>query len=436
MPISTNAAQLFKGFSKLNRRDRLAKLVEMGALTSDDVTFLNMSAGLDPELAEHFIENVVGYFPLPLGIAAHFCIDGVNRAIPMAVEETSIIAAASKTAKWVNQHGTLTTAIEGSGTIGQIQLNKVDDPDLFEQTVLRNKAFLIDSANRDIAAGLVKRGGGVRDLQIRKLPRPDGAIMVVCHVIVETCDAMGANIVTQVCEFLKTTLYDLTQVPAHIAIISNLPDCKLTTCEIRLPNIDPALAEGIVEASLFASCDPYRAATHNKGVLNGIDPILVATGNDWRAVEAAIHAYASRDGQYRPITQWSQEDNTLVGRLKAPLPVATVGGVTRLHPTAKCCLRILDVTHANELSRIIAAVGLVQNLGALRALSTVGLTQGHMRLHISNLTIEAGAKGAEIPQVKKRLEELLALTKRITLTHAMEILKELRQRKKTINADN
>lgn len=431
MTLTAQAATLFNGFSKLNRRDRLAKLVEMRALTPDDVTFLNMSTGLNPDLAENFIENVIGYFQLPLGVATHFCIDGRYRVIPMAVEETSIIAAASKTAKWINKrHGTITTTLHGSGTIGQIQCQRVADPDAFTQTILRNKAYLIHLANQEIAAGLVRRGGGMRDIQVRQLTRPDGDTMIVCHVIVDTCDAMGANIVTQLCEFLKTPIYDLTQQRANIAIISNLPDCRLTQCHIRIPNLEPDFVAGITEAALFAECDPYRAATHNKGILNGIDPILIATGNDWRAVEAAVHTYATRKQTCRTITRWIAEDDgtTLIGTLEAPLPVATVGGVTRLHPTAKLSLRLLDIQHADELSRIIAAVGLVQNLGALTALSTVGLTQGHMRLHISNLTIEAGAKGAEIPLLKKRLEEILALRKRISLSHAVDALKELRQR--------
>ncbi|MCD6055265.1 MAG: hypothetical protein K0R12_227 [Gammaproteobacteria bacterium] len=431
MTLSTRSKTLFDGFSKLNRRERLSRLVEMGALSPDDVTFLNMSSGLNPDLAENFIENVMGYFQLPLGVAAHFHIDGRNYAIPMAVEETSIIAAVSKMAKWVRKHGTITTEIKGSGTIGQLQLSRVASPLQFEQTLLRNKDFLIHSANQDIAAGLVRRGGGVRDIEVRKIKRPDLETMIVCHVHVETCDAMGANIVTQVCEFLKTPIYDLTGEMADIAIISNLPDCKLTQATICIPAVDPVLAEGLVEASLFAECDPYRAATHNKGVLNGIDPVLIATGNDWRAVEAAVHAYAARSGQYRPITRWVMEGKSLVGTFEAPLPVGIVGGVTRLHPTAKMCLKMLNIKHADELSRIAAAVGLVQNLGALTALSTVGLTEGHMRLHISNLTIEAGAKGAEIPLVKKQLEEILSLRKRISASHAIEVLKELRERTRT-----
>ncbi|NKB47632.1 MAG: hydroxymethylglutaryl-CoA reductase, degradative, partial [Legionellales bacterium] len=201
---------------------------------------------------------------------------------------------------------------------------------------------------------------------------------------------------------------------------------KLAHAQVVIHDIDPQLGDRLQEASLFAETDPYRAATNNKGVLNGIDPILIATGNDWRAVEAGIHAYACQDQQYRSITHWRVHDNQLIGSFSAPISVGTVGGVTQLHPTAQLCLRMLGVEHADHLARIIAAVGLVQNLGALRALTTEGIIQGHMRLHIDNLTLSAGAHADEIPMLKKRLEELLAIRKRITLSNAIEILKELR----------
>ena len=418
----------FDGFSKLNRHQRLAKLVQMGVLNQADVDFLNDHTGLDAELAEHFIENVIGYFQLPLGVGVNFCIDGKDYTIPMAVEETSIVAAISKMAKWINaHHGTITTMIKGSGTIGQLQWRYVNDPEQFEPCILANKHTLIESVNCDIASGLVRRGGGVRDILVRKLKRPDQKTMIVCHIHVDTGDAMGANIVTQICEYLKKPISELTGETANIAIISNLPDCRLTRCEIRIANVDRSIAEGLVEASLFAECDPYRAATHNKGTLNGIDPLLIATGNDWRAVEAAIHAYAARNGHYQPITRWTIDEGELLGVFEAPLPLGIVGGVTKLHPTAKLCLKMLNIQHADELSRIAAAVGLVQNLGALMALSTVGLTQGHMRLHISNLIMEAGASKTEAPELKKRLKKLLKEKKRISLSDAVATLTTLRQ---------
>jgi hydroxymethylglutaryl-CoA reductase len=211
-----------------------------------------------------------------------------------------------------------------------------------------------------------------------------------------------------------------------MCILSNLVDTKVTRARVVLRNVDPELGKKIEEASLFAQQDPYRAATNNKGVLNGIDPILIATGNDWRAVEAGVHAYAARDGQYRSITVWKMQGNDLVGVFEAPIVVGTVGGVTKLHPTAQLCLNMLDVESASHLSRICAAVGLVQNLGALNALTTVGIIEGHMKLHIKNLTLGAGALEKEVPLVQKRLEEILVLTKRISLSNAVEVLREIR----------
>jgi len=251
--------------------------------------------------------------------------------------------------------------------------------------------------------------------------------MAVIHIHADTCDAMGANIIIQICEFLKDPVEHLTGETVTMCILSNLNDTKLTHSKVTIHNVDADLGQKIQEASIFAHTDPYRAATNNKGVLNGIDPVLIATGNDWRAVEAGIHAYAARDGQYRSITQWRYQDGDLIGELSAPIIVGTVGGMTRLHPTASLCLRMLGAESANELSRIIATVGLVQNLGALRALITLGFTEGHMKLHITNLTLSAGATGDEIPLLKKRLEEWLAFHKRITLSNAIEILQKLRE---------
>ncbi len=428
MALSDKAGELFQGFSKLSRKERLARLIEMGALQADDVRFLNNSQGLDASLAENFIENVIGYFPMPLGVATNFCIDGDDYVIPMAVEETSIIAAASKTAKWIRQSGEITTSTLNNEAIGQIQIGKIKDYEKFERTITTNKEFLIESANLDVAKGLVARGGGIRDLTLRKLPRGDGGHMAVIHIMVDTCDAMGANIVNQICEFLKAPLENLSGESVTMCILSNLVDTKLTQAKVVVRNIDPELGHALSEASIFAEQDPYRAATNNKGVLNGIDPILLATGNDWRAVEAGVHAYATQDGQYRSITRWRMQDNDLVGTLTAPIIVGTVGGMTKLHPTAQLGLRLLGVSHANNLARICAAVGLVQNLGAIRALSTVGIIQGHMKLHIANLTMEAGAEADEVPILKKRLEEILHLRKRISLSNAIEILKELRSK--------
>ncbi len=434
--MEKSLADIFKGFSKLNREERLRALLETGLLQESDIHFLANGGLKEFTLAEKFIENVIGYFQLPLGVATHFHIDNKDVLIPMAVEETSIVAAASKTAKWVRENGFIFTEVVGSEIIGQIQCAQVKNFTKFSEVLLRNKSALIESANSEVAFGLVRRGGGVKDIQVRSLPRPDGGTMAVVHVYMDPCDAMGANIINQVCEFLKEPIERLTGDKVTMCILSNLVDSKITRATVTLQNLDPELMEKIQEASLFAQLDPYRAATNNKGVLNGIDPILIATGNDWRAVEAGIHAYASRDGQYRSITKWNRVGNNLVGIFEAPLIVGTVGGVTTLHPTASMCLRLLNVSSANELSRIIAAVGLVQNLGALRALTTVGIIEGHMKLHIKNLSLGAGARENEIPELQKKLEEILFTRKRISLSHAVEALKEMRDQKLTVGLYN
>ena len=417
---------IFKGFSKLDRDQRLKALLETGLLEKEDIEFLKKGGLQDFSLGENFIENVIGYFQIPLGVATNFNIDGKDFVIPMAVEETSIVAAASKTAKWVRENGSIETCMIGQDIIGQIQVAKVKNPDNFKRKILAQKNDLIDQANREVAFGLVRRGGGVTDISLRTIPRPDGGFMGVVHVHMNPCDAMGANIINQVCEFLRLPIEEITEEKVTMCILSNLVDTKLTRATVRLKNIDLELAQKIQEASLFAQQDPYRAATNNKGVLNGIDPILIATGNDWRAVEAGIHAYAARDGQYRSITRWTVEGDELVGVFEAPLIVGTVGGMTTLHPTAAMCLRLINTDSANELSRVMAAVGLVQNLGALRALTTVGIIEGHMKLHIKNLSLGAGAQEKEMPLLQKRLEEILAHSKRVSLSNAVEALKEMR----------
>jgi len=419
-------SDLFEGFSKLDKHERLSRLVQMGALTQDDVNFLTHSTGISTDLAEKLIENVIGYFPLPLGVAANLRIDGVDYAVPMAVEETSIIAAVSKTAKWIKNHGEIITQTIGCDSIGQIQFAQVKNFAAFEQAILANKAKFIQAANRDVAHGLVARGGGINDILVRKITRTDGFDMGILHVHVDTCDAMGANIINQICEYLKDPIQILTGEKVTMCILSNLNDTKLTQAKVILQDVEPALGEAITESSAFAMYDPYRAATNNKGVLNGIDPILIATGNDWRAVEAGVHAFAARTGQYRTITQWTYKDKVLTGVLEAPIAVGIVGGVTKLHPTAIMCLNMLKVNSANQLARIIAAVGLVQNLGALTALSTVGIIQGHMKLHITNLTLGAGAQAHEVSYVQNKLEQILKLTKRVSLSNAVEVLDELR----------
>ena len=427
MSLTSNADTLFKGFSKLSREERFNRLLALVALTSEDIGFLKQGGIKDVNLADKLIENVIGYFQLPLGVATNFNIDGQDYVIPLAVEETSIIAALSKTAKWIRQQGSITTSVQGTCILGQIQLAQVKDFPRFSQIFAENRSYLINKANEDVAINMVKRGGGVKDLSLRTLKRDDGADMAVIHLTMDSCDAMGANIINQVLEYLKDPIEQLTGEQVTMCILSNLNDQKLTTAKVTINDIDPELGQKIQEASLFAEMDPYRAATHNKGVMNGVDPVLIATGNDWRAVEAGIHAYAARTGKYQAITRWRYQDNQLIGEFTAPIIVGTVGGVTSLHPTARMCLRMMNIVSANHLSQIIAAVGLVQNLGALKALCTDGIIQGHMKLHIDNLLLVTDANEKEIPELKIKLQEWLDVYKRVSVNNAYDLLNEMRQ---------
>jgi hydroxymethylglutaryl-CoA reductase len=412
----------FEGFSKKSLPERQERLRQFASLTTEELDILaGDRQSLSVEQAEHLIENVVGVFALPLGLATHFRIDGTDRVIPMAVEETSIIAASSSAAKWVRRNGGFKTRTLGNLIIGQVQFPSLKNPEQFSNVVAENNGVLLELAN-SVVPNLVARGGGVRELQVRPLSRPDGQMMAVLHVLCDPVDAMGANLVNQICEALKEPLEKLTGERVGLCILSNLVDTKLVeaTCEIR--DINPELGNAIAEATLFANLDPYRGTTHNKGVMNGVDPILIATGNDWRAVEAGVHAYMSLGGKYRSITEWSYEDGVLRGRFCAPLAVGTVGGVTRLHPTARICLKVLGVEKSEELARICAAAGLAQNLAALRALCSEGIVKGHMRLHATNLALAAGAEKHEIGLVEEKLRQ----EQRITLSRAKELLEQIR----------
>ncbi|HEX4926107.1 MAG TPA: hydroxymethylglutaryl-CoA reductase, degradative [Bdellovibrionales bacterium] len=419
---------LTEGFHKLSSADRRRRLQALCGLSEDDLRVLSGEIALPAEIAENLIENVVGYFPIPLGIATNFNIDGRDVLIPMAVEETSIIAACSASAKWIRREGHITTYTKGKLIIGQVQLPNVKNTARARQALQDNRDLLISLANMCVP-GLVGRGGGVQDIAVREVPRNDPACpgnMLVIHILCDPCDAMGANLINQVCEALKPRIESLTQERVGLCILSNLVDSKLAGAEVIIRNIDPVVGHGIQEASIFAKSDPYRASTHNKGVLNGIDPVLIATGNDWRAVEAGIHAYCARNGSYQPITDWKMTGPDLIGRFEAPMAVGTVGGVTRVHPTAKVALKILGVKHADDLARICAAVGLVQNLGALKALATVGIVKGHMNLHAANLAIAAGAELHEVAQVREHLVEVLKAEKKVTLSDAQRILENIR----------
>lgn len=425
--------QIFKGFSKLKLPQRFQRLLDAGVVDAQDISFLKKGGIESIDLADNFIENSIGYFQLPLGVATNFKIDGQDYVIPMAVEETSIIAAASKTARWVRENGEISTEVIGNTIIGQIQIAQVKDFERLKKSIAEYRLAWIEELNRVVAAGMVQRGGGVRDLYLRSIERPDGQMMAVLHVQLDPCDAMGANIINQVCEYLAVPIEDVTGEKVTMKILSNLVDTRLTKAKIILRNIDETMGHAIEEASLFAELDPYRAATNNKGVLNGIDPILIATGNDWRAVEAGIHAYACKEGRYQSITKWRYKEGVLTGEFLAPLIVGTVGGVTSLHPAAKMSMRMMKITSSSQLSRICAAVGLTQNLGALKALTTVGIIEGHMKLHIKNLAIGAGADENESPRLQKLLEQVLAAKKRISLSDAISTLTKMRSVKDNVH---
>lgn len=420
-----------ENFHRLTRQERLSRVREFCGLTEDETRILSGQIPFSLDIAEHFIENVVGFFPLPIGVATNFRIDGREFLIPMAVEETSIIAAASSTAKWVSREGSIQTYVKGSLIIGQVQLPNVRNVAHARKVLTESREELVALANACLP-GLVARGGGVREIALRELDRPafesqPAGTMLVLHVLCDPCDAMGANLINQVCEALKPRIEQLTDERVGLCILSNLVDGKIAGAEVIIRNIDPVVGQGIVEAALFAKVDPYRAATHNKGVLNGIDPILIATGNDWRAVEAGIHAYAARSGKYQPVTEWRMQGADLHGRFEAPMAVGTVGGVTRLHPTARVALKMMGIEKSEDLARICSAVGLVQNLGALKALSTVGIVKGHMQLHAANLAIAAGAAVHEVHEVRDRLNVVLEREKKINLSQAIAILEEIRK---------
>jgi hydroxymethylglutaryl-CoA reductase len=421
-----------QSFHRLTVEERHVILAAASETDLETLKRTLLTEPLSPKLADHWIENAVGYFQLPLGIATHLKVDGRELLVPMAVEETSIIAAVSSTAKWIDKMGgTVQTRMEGSYIIGQVQFPRLENSRQFSDVLLRQKSKWIEQANLFVP-GLVRRGGGIKDLEVRIFPRADGrGEMGVVHFYCDPCDAMGANLINQVCEAMKADLETATGERGGLCILSNLVDSKLAVAEVVIPGVDGELGVGIEEASIFAESDPYRATTHNKGVLNGIDPILIATGNDWRAVEAGAHAYAALSGKYQPVTKWRYDADAgiLRGVFRAPLAVGTAGGVTTSHPVAKWALKILRVQKSEDLSRICAAVGLVQNLGALKALSTVGVVKGHMQLHATNLALLAGATHDEVAEVKARLSEILAVEKNINVTRAREVLDLIRENK-------
>jgi len=417
-----------KPFSQHTLTDRLAYLSQKTDLTPAEITAALLGPSTSLTLAETLIEAPIGYFSLPLGLVKSLTVNGKAYSVPLATEETSVVAALNKMAAWVERSGTLTAETHGRAIIGQIQIPTLKDPEGFEKKVAAHKQAWIDLANAGPAATLVKRGGGGLDIMSRRIPRKkDSGTMGILHVHLDPCEAMGANQVTQVCEVLKPHIEDKLGEKAQLCILSNLTDTKITRATVTLENIDPELGAKIEEASHFAQCDPYRAVTHNKGLMNGIDGVLIATGNDWRAVEAGLHGYAAtKEGAgYAPLTSWEMQGSNLVGTFEGPVCVGRVGGATRLHPTAQFSLKCLGNPSAKELAHLIAAVGLLQNLAALRALVSEGIIRGHMGLQIKNILHGLNATPTQKRSVKKHLIEILKAQKYISESDAKNALKRV-----------
>jgi hydroxymethylglutaryl-CoA reductase len=425
MPI--NGSRI-TGFYNLSLEERLAELAERGELSPDDVAALSGKAGLTSEQADHMIENVVGIHALPLGIALNFIVNGREVLVPMAIEEPSVVAGASFMAKLARAGGGFIAQADPPEMIGQIQLLGVADLLAAQRAILDQKEPLLAEIS-ELDPVLKRLGGGPRDLEVRVIEdSPIGAFLVV-HLIYDVRDAMGANAVNTAVERLAPRLETISGGQAHLRILSNLADRRLAGAQCTIPLAELAFGDyqaeqvrdGIIAAWAFAMADPYRATTHNKGIMNGIDPVVIATGNDWRAVEAGAHAYAARSGRYTSLSTWGQDDKgNLVGSLELPMAVGIVGGATKVHPGARACLKLMGVTTAGQLAEIIVSVGLAQNLAALRALSTEGIQRGHMGLHARQVAIAAGAQGDMI----ERLAAQLVAEKTVRVDRAEEILKE------------
>ncbi len=402
------------GFYQLNPFERLQAVKSFDGLNEDDLRQLHGGNGaLTVERADKMIENVIGTFNLPMGIATNFQINGRDVLIPMVVEEPSIVAGASYAAKLARAGGGFQASSTAPLMIGQVQLVGIRDPHRARHDILANKEAILTLANRQ-SSSLLALGGGAQDVEARIFETSPMGPMLVVHLIIDCRDAMGANAINTMAEAIAPLLEQISQGRAYLRILSNLSDRRLSRARAIVP--PDALArdglageevvEGILWAYAFAAVDPYRATTHNKGILNGIDPVLIATGNDWRAVEAGAHAYASRDGQYTSLSVWERDaQGNLVGTLELPLAVGIVGGATKVHPAALAALKLLGVKHANELAEICACAGLASNLAALRALATEGIQRGHMGLHARQIAMAAGAHGTEVDEVARRMIE-------------------------------
>lgn len=417
-----------KKFYQLSPQARLDRLMAETGLSAADAAALGGEDGLNTHSADHMIENVIGTFSLPLGIARNFLINGREVPVPMAVEEPSIVAGASFMAKLARAAGGFFAHTSPPEMIGQIQVLGVDDPPTARLRILEEKADLLEDAAQ-VDSLLIELGGGPRDLEVRIIQESPIGPFLVIHLIYDVVDAMGANAVNTAVERLAPKIERITGGRVLLRILSNLADRRLARARVTIKTADLAfddfsgesVRDGIIQAWAFAAADPYRAATHNKGIMNGVDPVLIATGNDWRAVEAGAHAYAAREGRYSSLSTWGQDAaGDLVGTLEMPMAIGIIGGATRVHPGAGACLRLMGIHSAAELAEVIVSVGLAQNLAALRALATEGIQRGHMSLHARQVAIAAGAQEDQVDALAERL----VADGIIRIDHAQEILDE------------
>jgi hydroxymethylglutaryl-CoA reductase len=419
-------SSVVSGFYKLPIEKRREFVAHFANLSEDDAKIF--SSCLDLATADRMIENVLGTFELPLGLAVNFLINGNDYIIPMATEESSVIAAASNAAKIARIKGGFSVSCSEPLMIGQLQLLHIEDVVTAAQEILKHKEQILMLANSQDKI-LVNLGGGARDLEVRILDSPLGP-MIVTHLIVDVRDAMGANAVNTMCEALAPMLEEISNGKVRLKILSNLADRRLVKATAVFDKEKMGgdqVVDAFLESYTLASIDPYRAATHNKGIMNGIDALIIATGNDSRAIEAGAHAYAARDGQYTALTRYHKNNNgDLVGEIELPLAVGVVGGAANMNPKAKLCRKILGISSARELAEVVACLGLAQNFAALYALSTVGIQKGHMSLHAKNIAVMAGAQRDEI----EKLADQLVSSGKVKLDYAKELLEKIRKKVK------
>lgn len=411
------------GFYKLNPEERLEKIKEFANLSGEETEFIGETGSLGIKQADKMLENSIGTLELPLSIAVNFLINGKDYLIPMAIEESSVVAAASNAAKMAREKGGFETESTPPHMIGQIQVTNVEDIEKAKESIESQKEKIIELANQQDPI-LIDLGGGAKDLEVREIDTQSGK-MIIVHLIIDTRDAMGANVTNTMSEAVAPKIEELTGGNVILRIVSNLADRRIFRAEAVFDKEELGGEEAvdrIVRAYHFAAADPYRCATHNKGIMNGIDAIVLATGNDFRAIEAGAHTYASLDGRYKPLTEWEKNDEgDLVGRIEIPLSMGTIGGATEINPVAKTCIKILDVESSSELGEVMAAVGLAQNLAALRALASEGIQEGHMKLHARNIASLAGAEEDLVDEVAERMIE----EEKISTDRAQKILEEL-----------